>query len=206
MTYTLSFTTGSLFVYESEMVVDLFLECKDWEMVRKEVVENNLLQKGTISTRKREFHEIKKRLQTLNDKQLSFFKEANSSDMKYLALLSCYKTYKFIYDFVSEVIRDKILLFDYHLLDSDYERFYESKSLLYDNLNTITQNTRYKIKQVMFKMLEQAKIIDSAKNKNIQKPYLSKELIELIVQDDPRYLKGFLYSDADIKEFTKEVK
>lgn len=206
MTYILSFTAATLLVYENEVVVDLFLECRDWERVRREVVENNLLQKGTISTRKREFHEIKKRLQTLNDEQLSFFKEANGSDVKYLVLLSCYKTYKFIYDFVSEVIRDKILLFDYHLLDSDYERFYESKSLLYDNLNTITPNTRYKIKQVMFRMLEQAEIIDSAKNKNIQKPYLSKKLIKLIVQDDPRYLKGFLYSDGDIREFIEEIK
>jgi len=206
MTYILSFTAATLLVYENEVVVDLFLECRDWERVRREVVENNLLQKGTISTRKREFHEIKKRLQTLNDEQLSFFKEANGSDVKYLVLLSCYKTYKFIYDFVSEVIRDKILLFDYHLLDSDYERFYESKSLLYNNLNTITPNTRYKIKQVMFRMLEQAEIIDSAKNKNIQKPYLSKKLIKLIVQDDPRYLKGFLYSDGDIREFIEEIK
>jgi len=121
-------------------------------------------------------------------------------------MLSCFKLYQFISDFAIEVIRNKLLLFDFQLINSDYESFYDSKRVAYDNLNTISEATQYKLKQVMFKMFEQAGFIDSVKNKNIQKPYLSVELIKLIVQDDPKYLSAFLYNDNEIKEYIKRYR
>ena len=196
--YILSYTATSLSAYELERVAMLYLETKDWDIVSRCVIEDNALQKGTISSRKRVFVELKKRLQTLTDAQIAFFAEASSADTKNLALLSCFKLYRFIYDFATEVMRKKLLLFDYQLLNSDYESFYESKQIAYENLNTISESTQKKLKQVMFKIFEQAELIDSVKDKHIQKPYLSDNLIRLIIEDDPKYLKGFLYSDRDI--------
>ena len=198
--YLLSYTTLSLQAYETELVANLYRETLDWEMVRKNVVEENTLQKGTLSTRKREFREFKKRVQTLTQKQLEYYEEATSSEVKNLAMLGCFKLYDFISDFAIEVMRNKLLLFDFQLINSDYEAFYDSKSVAYDNLNTISDATQYKLKQVMFKMFEQAGFIDSVKSKNIQKPYLSEELIKLIIDDEPKYLKCFLYSDNEINK------
>jgi hypothetical protein len=198
--YLLSFTAASLSTHENEVIVEYFLETNSWDAVQKEVIENNLLQKGTISTRKREYIELKSRLQSLTPSQLNFFQDGTSLDTKNLCLLSCFKLYQFIFDFSSEVLRNKILLFDYQILNSDYESFYDSKSHFYDNLNTISDATKYKLKQVMFKIFEQAGLIDSAKNKIIQKPYLSENLIRLIVKDDPKYLSGFLFSDSEIND------
>ena len=196
--YILSYTAASLSAYELETIAALYLETKDWESVGKRVVEEDALQKGTVASRKRLFNELRKRLQTLTDAQLAFFADASSSDAKNLAMLSCFKLYVFIYDFATEVMRKKLLLFDYQLLNSDYESFYESKRVAYENLNDISESTQKKLKQVMFKMFEQAGLIDSVKAKHIQKPYLSDEMVRLIVEDDPQYLSGFLYSDTDI--------
>lgn len=201
--YILSYTSTSLASYESEIIASLYSETHDWNEVRKYVVDDNAIQKDTLATRKRKFTEIRKRLDTLTLEQLFFYEEATSTDMKYLTLLSCYKLYQFIYDFSSEVIRNKLLLFDFQILNSDYESFYDSKRVAYDNLNTISEMTQKKLKQVMFKIYEQAGLIDSIKTKNIQKPYLSEELIKLIVQDDPKYLTAFLYSDNEIKDYMK---
>lgn len=204
--YLLSFTAASLQAYESEIIANLYKETLDWDSVFKSVVEDNALQKGTIATRKREFVEFKKRLQTLTPEQLSYYEKATSSDVKNLTILSCFKLYAFISDFATEIMRNKLLLFDFQLINSDYEAFYDGKRMAYDNLNTISESTHYKLKQVMFKMFEQADFIDSVKNKNIQKPYLSEELIKLIVQDDPKYLSAFLYSDNEINEHIKRYK
>lgn len=204
--YLLSFTSLSLQSYEAETIANLYKEFHDWDSVSKSVIEGDALQKGTIATRKREFIEFKKRLQTLTDEQLSYYEDASSSDVKNLTMLSCFKLYAFISDFATEIMRNKLLLFDFQLINSDYESFYGSKRVAYDNLNTISEATQYKLKQVMFKMFEQAGFIDSVKNKNIQKPYLSEELIELIVQDDPKYLSAFLYSDNEINEHIKRYK
>ena len=203
--YLLSYTTASLSVYEAEAVALLYLELRDWENVRSRVVDEDALQKGTLTGRKRLFIELKKRLETLSDAQLAYFTEASSSDIKYLAMLSCFKLYGFIYDFAVEVIRRKLLLFDYQLLESDYEAFYESKRVAYENLTEISETTQKKLKQVMFKMFEQAGFIDSVKSKRIQKPYLSEELIRLIVEDDPKYLSAFLYSDADVNALKTRI-
>jgi len=204
--YLLSYTAVSLQAYEAETIVNLYQELCDWDKVSKNVIEKNALQKGTIATRKREFIEFKKRVQTLTPEQLSYFEEATSSEIKNLTMLSCFKLYAFIYDFATEVMRNKLLLFDFQLINSDYESFYESKRALYDNLNTISDATQYKLKQVMFKMFEQADFIDSVKSKNIQKPYLSEEIIKLIVQDDPKYLGAFLCNDHEINEYIKRYK
>ncbi|RKX17637.1 MAG: hypothetical protein DRP35_10585, partial [Candidatus Zixiibacteriota bacterium] len=37
-------------------------------------------------------------------------------------------TYRLIFEFISEVIRDKYLMFDYLIMDSDYSKFIESKT------------------------------------------------------------------------------
>jgi len=201
--YILSYTTASLSAYESEVIAGLYLDAEDWLIVRKSVLDDNALQKGTLVGRRKLFNELKKRLETLTDEQLAFYVDASSSDVKNLTMLSCFKLYGFIYDFSVEVMRQKLLLFDFQVLNSNYESFYDSKAVSFENLNTISEATQKKLKQVMFKMFEQAGFIDSVKTKNIQKPYLSERLIELIVQDDPKYLSAFLYSDNEINELTK---
>ena len=201
--YILSYTSASLSSYESEVIAGLYLESNDWSLVSKSVIDENVLQKGSLSGRKRLFIELQKRLDTLTPTQLAFYASASSSDVRNLTMLSCFKLYGFIYDFATEVMRQKLLLFDFQVLNSNYESFYDSKAVNYENLNTISEATQKKLKQVMFKMFEQAGFIDSVKTKNIQKPYLSEELIELIVQDDPKYLSAFLYSDNEINEQIK---
>lgn len=204
--YILSYTSASLSSYESEIIANLYNQTQDWKSVRTSVVEDNALQKGTLSTRKREFIELGNRLKTLTPQQLSYYEHASSSDIKNLTMLGCFKLYQFIYDFSTEIMRRKLLLFDFQILNSDYESFYDSKRVAYDNLNTISEGSQYKLKQVMFKMFEQAGFIDSVKSKNIQKPYLSEELIKLIIDDDPKYLSAFLYSDHEISEHIKRCK
>jgi len=204
--YLLSYTAVSLQTYETETIAALYRETFDWKSVARSVIDDNALQKGTIATRKKQFSEFKKRLLSLTSEQLAYYEKATSSDVKNLTMLSCFKLYAFISDFATEIMRNKLLLFDFQLINSDYEAFYDSKRVAYDNLNTISEATQYKLKQVMFKMFEQAGFVDSVKNKNIQKPYLSVELIKLIVQDDPKYLSSFLYDDNEINEHIKRYK
>jgi hypothetical protein len=204
--YLLSFIALSLRAYESEEIANLYMQTSSWDSVAKSVIEDDLLQKKTISTRKREFVEFRGRLQTLSSEQLAYYKDATGSDVKNLTLLSCFKMYRFIYDFATETMRNKLLLFDLEILDSDYESYYDSKRVAYDSLNTIADSTQKKLKQMMFRIFDEADFIDNTKNKNIQKPYLNEELIKLIVLDDPKYLSAFLYSDNEINEYIKRYR
>jgi predicted transcriptional regulator len=174
-------------------------------VVQQLVVDENILQKGTVSTRKREFSEIKKRLKDLTNDELKFIITCTTDELKLFCLYLCSKTYKLIYEFIVEVIRDKYLMFDYLILDSDYVSFIESKTASSMKLQKITEKTQYKIKQVIFRILEQAGLIDSAKTKNIQKPYVPKELESIVAHSSVKYLAIFLYSDTDIKNIQESI-
>jgi hypothetical protein len=198
--YSLSFTAASLMVHETEQIVQLFSEHQDWKIVQELVIDENILQKGTVSTRKREFAEIKKRLLNINSTHIDYIFTCTRDELKLYCLYLCSKTYKLIFEFIIEVLREKYLTFDYSILDSDYARFIEAKRANSAKLQKITEKTEYKIKQVIFKILEQANLIDSAKLRNIQKPYVSDELIRLIKEDSPKYLACYLYTDGEIKQ------
>ncbi|MFA6740933.1 MAG: DUF1819 family protein [Arcobacteraceae bacterium] len=198
--YIFSYTAATLMMNETDEVIKKYLEYKDWDKVKDTVIEENIIQKQSVSSRKRVYIELKRRIETLTPAQLVYIEEASSSDIRNLIFLSILKTYKFIFEFMIEVISKKVLMFDYKILNSDYESFFESKKNSIETLENITENTAYKIKQVLFRILEESMIIDNTKNKNIVKPHLSSEVAELIIKDNPIYLKAFLYTDYEIQK------
>ena len=198
--YIFSYTAATLMLHETDEVMKRYLEYKDWDKVKDLVIEENIMQKQSVSSRKRVFTEIKRRIEFLTSSQLEFVNEANSSDIRNLIFLSILKTYRFIFEFMAEVISKKVLMFDYKILNSDYETFFESKKYAVEQLENITEATQYKLKQVLFRILEEAMVIDNTKSKNILKPHLSGEVVELIVKDNPVYLKAFLYTDYEIEK------
>lgn len=198
MKYILSFTTMSLNVYETQEVAKLFLKHHNWDEVRKIIIDENYLQKSAMSTLKRQFIEIRKRINNLTEEELEYLAQ-NDYEAKYVVMLSAFKTYKMIYDFAVEVMREKYFKGDLKILESDFENFIESKKLAYENLNTVTDSTKYKLRQVMFKMFEEAELITSTKEKIIKKPLLSRNLCKIIKNDDENYLKAFLLSKDEIE-------
>lgn len=203
--YSLSFTAASLMHCETERVAELFNEHRDWQKVQQVIVDENILQKETIATCKREFTEIKKRLENITDRELHFMLRCTSDELKLFCFYLCCRTYRLIFEFVSETLREKYLTFDYSVLNSDYERFIESKRASSIKLQTITEKTISKIKQVIFKILEQAMLLDSVKEKNLLKPYVSEELEEIIATNASKYLYAFFYTDFDVQTIQKRV-
>ena len=196
--YIFSYTAATLMLHETHEVIKKYLEIRDWDKTKNFVIEENVMQKQSASSRKRVFIEIKRRIESLTSEELEYFNHASSSDIRNLIFLAILKTYKFIFEFIVEVVLKKFLMFDYKILNSDYESFFESKKYAIEQLENITQNTEYKLKQVLFRILEESMFIDSTKNKNILKPILSNEVIELIAKDNPAYLKAFLFTDYEI--------
>ena len=198
--YIFSYTAATLMLHETNEVMKKYLEYKDWNIVKEIVIEENIMQKQSVSSRKRVFTEIKRRIETLSNEQLEYVNESSSSDIRNFIFLTILKTYRFIFEFMTEVLSKKVLMFDYKILNSDYETFFESKKYAVEQLESITEATQYKLKQVLFRILEEAMIIDNTKSKNILKPHLSGEVIKLIIKDNPIYLKAFLYTDYEIEK------
>ena len=153
--------------------------------------------KGT--TNKRMVSEFKKRIDNLTVNQQELLLNSNFSNQKQLAFLSACKTYSLLRDFVIEVVREKYLIMDFNLSDTDYISFIRRKEINHDELANLTVQTQAKVKQVIFKILEQAGIINNVRDKEIQLQLLGGSTKKSIIEDNPEWLKVFLLSDMDIQ-------
>ena len=204
--YSFSFTGASALITETLIIAEEYHKLNDWNAVRISLLENNHLNKIKQGTFKREFSEIKKRLSLLNADQIQLMIQGSYDDAKFMILLSLVKTYPFVYDFIAEVLLNKYQLFDRNLLESDYTRFVISKCLQHPELERITEITFKKVKQVVFKLLQQVGLITNTKNGIILKPFLSRQVIKVILEDDPVYLSAFLCSNEEVKILIEKSK
>ncbi|MBP7508956.1 MAG: DUF1819 family protein [Prolixibacteraceae bacterium] len=197
--YILSFTAASLRLNEMVKVATAALDNAggDLAMVKESGV---VFSSVKIRTSDREFREVRKRLETLTPDQTAILIRGDLISQKQIAFLSVCKRYTFIRDFAVDVIRDKVLVFDYQLNESDYKSFINSKLSLHTELEEFSESTLKKAKQVMFRILEQAGIINNPVDKQIQPQILQQDVINATVRDDPAWLKIFMMSDKDIKQ------
>ncbi len=197
--YQLSFTAASLRLSEMVKVASFVLGNDTPDL-------NEIKESGEVfgsvknRTTDREFREIKHRLKKLTQDQIEILANEDLSSQKQMAFLGVCKHYTFIRDFTVDVIRDKALVFDYQIHESDYNGFINSKTEIHPELEDFSESTLKKAKQVMFRILEQADIINNAVEKMIQPQILQPKVIKSILVEDPQWLKIFLMPDNDIKK------
>lgn len=192
--------TDSIFKYDFSLTGSS-LRVNEMVSFATKYVNDGLLEfksdKGT--TNKRMVSEFKKRIDNLTINQQEIFLNSNFSTQKNIAFLSACKTYGLLRDFVIDVVREKFLIMDYNLTETDYISFIRRKEINHDELANLTDQTQAKVKQVIFKILEQAGIIDNVRNKEIQLQILGASTKKSIIEDNPEWLKVFLLSDMDIQ-------
>ncbi|WP_438965584.1 DUF1819 family protein [Flavobacterium sp.] len=190
--YDFSFTASSLRLNEMLLVARAYHD-------DVEVDYTNDLGGGKSSTGKRMLSEFKKRISHLTPAQVEVLLNSDLVTQKQLTLVSVCKSYSFIREFIVEVVREKVLVYDYQITDGDYISFYRRKFDLHEEMDSLTELTEKKIKQVTFKILEQAGLINDIKNRIIQPQIIDYKLIKALVQDNPNWLKVLLVSDMDIQ-------
>jgi len=194
--YSFSFTTSSLRLNEMILVAIAIAEKREIDYI-------NELGGGNSKTGRKMLSEFEKRISNLTPRQTDILVNGDFLSQKQIAFLSTCKTYLFIRDFVVEVLREKILVFDYQITEGDYISYYRRKLDLHPEMDRLTDITQKKIKQVTFKILEQAGIIDSIKSKVIQPQIIDRKVTDAIVSDNPNWLKVLFISDMDITTMKK---
>lgn len=184
-TYSMSFTTGSLLQHESLQLAALYLQMKDWEKLRKEVVDNNLLQSRTLNTLKRTTSEIISRLKTLTQDELELLAHTIPQQQAYVLWLAVCRRYQFIREFAVEVLRERYLTLKKDLPLEEFDAFFNRKSDWHDGLNRIKPVTCSKLRQTLYKMLKESGLVDS--NFQIQPALLSPETIRVIQKSSLAY-------------------
>lgn len=187
--YALSFTTGGLLARESDIASQLFLCGLSWVQVRSKLIDDNLLQSRTFSTRVRTAREVVQRLSVLADAELAVLQDASPSERGYLLWAAACRRYTFIGEFAEEVLRERFLLMTPTLSDEDFQRFLTGKSLWHPELDQLRPSTRLKLRQTLFRMLYEAGL--KTTDGRIVPAVLSARVAEVLGRRNPSDLRFF---------------
>ncbi len=194
--YRLSFTTGGLYYRESIKLAELYLALRDWSEVRQKVLAENLLQLNTHSSQVRTYREVSSRLQQLSDIELELFMDCSEQDKRYLLWLAICRYYVFIEQFAVEVLREKFLSMDMNLPHHDYDVFFNRKSEWHDELDALSQSTRNKLRQILFRILVEVGLL--SKNNSIIPAIITPRVAREIFKPSNSQAVIYPISDADL--------
>ncbi|CZJ15794.1 DUF1819 family protein [Legionella pneumophila] len=195
--YNLSFIGGGLLHRESVKLAELYLGLGDWDAVRERVKVENILQTRTLNTLKRISCEIVSRLQALNQVELELFVGSSSQEQAYLLWLAICRRYRFIAEFAVEVLRERYITLKADLTYEDFNTFLNRKSEWHSELDEVAPSTKYKLRQILFKILREAELLTT---KNIiNGALLSPRLLDFLYRRNPREVLYFPLFGSELK-------
>ena len=195
--YKLSFTAASLALNESVKLAELYQHTPDWTQVKRDSIENNLLQSRTNSRNTRILHELILRLRSLDAEQLTLLVQGSLPEQKYLLWFAICKSYPFIREFAVQVLNEKYLSRAMHLTELDYDAFFKHQADWHPELEKITDSTRKKIKQVVLLTIRQAELVSD--DTRILPALLSPRLIQVLTPDAPMSFRIFPVEPIDVQ-------
>lgn len=185
--YSLSFTTGAALIRESVMIADIYVQLRHWPDVRSKVLTENSLQSRTVSTLKKLYGEVSKRLKLLTDDQLVMLATGSETQVKALVWLAICRQYTFIHDFTIEVIVPHYSAARFSLTHEDYDAFFNAKAEWHDNLDSASKQTKSKARQVFFKMMKECGI--TGDSNELQPQRFDAQLVQMIKASEPDELR-----------------
>ena len=186
--------TGEPFLYnETKTIGKYLLDGENSLQLRKRNVKENLIQYKQPKSISRVNSAILKRLTILDKKQLNFLVNEELQQSKYMLIYSIMKTDNIVKDFIREVYYDKLLMNDTTIQQYEVEKWFNNKCDISEFLNSRSESTKYKLKQVLMQIMNASGLVKREKNTfYINRPLLSDEFIKLL-------------SDAGDYEFAKTI-
>ena len=195
----MSFTAGAAMLNEMHAVAEVLLACDgDWERTKEKTFKENLMEKEKMSSNVRYFALMKQRLEVLNAAELDMLVNGTVAVRRLIVLLAICKAHSFIYDFISENVRDCFYNQYDKISYANFNEFYNEKKYEHPEIEQVSELTVAKMRQVVFRILEQTELIEDAESGFLRRPYLSEAIERMVVKDNPKWLAIYLYSNNEI--------
>jgi hypothetical protein len=179
--FPLTFTAGGLFAHEGRLVAQRLLDGQDWDTIEKAVFSENLLQVTRLSSMKRLYGELHKRMLVLNQRQLLLLVHGQTEEQNAVLWLAACRHYPFVAEF-AKLIHQRYLALQFDFDEGEYRYFYAQMADRYARLAQITLNTQNKMRTVIYKMAREAAILNQ--HKQITGLFLSADFIDTLLHHD----------------------
>ncbi|HIF9202775.1 TPA: DUF1819 family protein [Photobacterium damselae] len=175
---------GSLMIKESQLIAGLLLTQPSKEQWDDAIVNQNILQKRSPASAKRNAATIKKRIGSLSNEFLSALANANHEAAAQLMMAATLINSPLLADFMRTVVMDAKRMYRESIDNKDWEYFWEDKCRLYPEFAEMSESSTYKIAQVAFKVMTDGGFLESTKSKVLTNIYIEPDVRSLLIEMD----------------------
>lgn len=172
---------GSLMIRESQIIADLLLKKPDASQWNNAIVDENILQKPSVASAKRNAATIKKRLEGFDEIFLQKLAYSGTEEATQLMFAATLMNSTLLSDFMRSIVSDARRMFRESLNVDDWLHFWEGQTRLYPALGDMTPSSTYKVSQVAFKVLADAGYIENTKNRRLMNVYISPDVRQILL-------------------------
>lgn len=181
--YSAGLMSQSFWFHELKMALKLKNNGLGYDEIKKRCVEENLFGAAKEYRALRMAGYVVNRLKTIDDNTIEIFESSDLATKKLINLIAIIRTDYLFFEFIYEVFREKIIIGDYYLDDSDINVFFTRKETQSELVASWKESTKKHLRSNYLNYLEEAGLITSEnKIKKITPPILDVAL--------ERYLKA----------------
>ena len=175
----------SFWFIEFRKVVELLNKGESTDRIKLLALNENLFAAPTTLRAKQIYHTVTGRIKALDKSFIPLFVSSDLATQKLFALIAAMAYDTLFFDFVYEVILEKMILGSNDLADSDVRVFFKDKQQQNEKAAGWTDATLVRLGRSYKTMLYEAGVIDKAKTaRKILRPILDPELKRWLEQND----------------------
>jgi len=164
------------------------------EKAKEKAIEDNIFMINSESRKRQIASTVINRMKTLDDFLIEKIAYGDLDTSKQIVLYSILKTDRLFFEFFQEVFKEKITLKDNIITDKDFNLFFQSKREQSEQINSWTEYTVRKLKQVYKYILVESNLAErKKKDLYITRPLMDRSIV-LYLKDkgDTIYIQSML--------------
>jgi Putative inner membrane protein (DUF1819) len=186
--YNAEISAGSLLPLESRRIASLLLTEPDPSAWQHAIETENILQKKTPATARRQARLLRRRLTTLNAQAWQMMTERESEVVTQLLLASAVKHSQLLGDFMLRVYADRQRRLEPALAPIDWQDFLAECAHYDAAVAGWSDSTKAKLFQVVVRILAEAKYLESARSMRLTPQSLHPDVRRYLSTHDETYV------------------
>ena len=162
--YNAEIVAGSLLIPESRKIARLLLGNADKDTWHEAIEVKNILQKRSPASARRQAKLIRNRLEPMNPEFWRFIVDGPTDVSTQALLAAAIKHSRLLGDFMDKVMRENWRTFKQKIFPKDWDLFLESCAQTDQGIMNWSDRTLSKVRQVVFRILAEAKYIDGTRS------------------------------------------
>ncbi|WP_047248553.1 DUF1819 family protein [Chromobacterium subtsugae] len=170
--YNAELSAGSLMIAESRRVAALLLLKPDEAAWSHAIKVENILQKNSPATAKRQARLIRNRLETLDDEGLRLVAEDTPEVCAQILLVAAVRHSRLLGDYLLDVYRSRLRRLETQLNAADWDAFLHECAHRDPIVESWSDTTRAKLLQVLLRILAETRYLESTRSLRLTPPLL----------------------------------